>query len=41
MSNEKQEHVIEKKKSDCGCGCIGIAEKKAKEPKSAAEKPKK
>jgi hypothetical protein len=41
MSKKKQVHITEKKKSDCGCGCIGITEKKAKESKSAVEKSKK
>jgi hypothetical protein len=41
MSEKKQVHIAEKKKSDCGCGCIGITEKKAKESKSAVKKPKK
>jgi hypothetical protein len=41
MSQEKQGHHTEKKKNDCGCGCIGITEKKAKGSNPAAEKPKK
>lgn len=41
MPKKKQVHSADKRKSDCGCGCIGITGKKAKEAKSAVEKPKK
>ncbi len=40
MSEKKQNHVPEKK-SDCGCGCIGIIKQEAKGSKSPAKKPKK
>jgi hypothetical protein len=41
MSPKKQAHNTDKKKNDCGCGCIGITEKKAKRSSSADKKSKK
>ena len=41
MAEKKQVHIADKKKSGCGCGCIGPTEKDAKASKPAAEKPKK
>ncbi len=41
MSEKKQVPVDVKKKGDCGCGCIGIIKKEAKESKPGVAKPKK
>jgi hypothetical protein len=40
MAEKKQVQPTDKKKGDCGCGCIGITEKEAKESKLAVKKPK-
>ncbi len=41
MSEKKQTFVVKDKKNDCGCGCMGIIAKKAKESKPGKEKSKK
>jgi len=41
MADKKQVHPTDKKKGDCGCGCIGIAAKKDKGSKPAVKNPEK
>jgi hypothetical protein len=41
MAEEIQVQPTGKKKGDCGCGCIGISEKKAKGSKPAVKNPEK
>ena len=41
MGEKKQAQPTDKKKGDCGCGCIGITAKKAKDSKPAIKNPEK
>lgn len=41
MAEKTQVQPTDKKKGDCGCGCIGIAAKKAKNSKPVVKNPKK
>lgn len=41
MAEKKAVQITDKKKGDCGCGCIGITEKGANQPKPSVNKPKK
>ena len=37
MAEKKQVQLPDKKKGDCGCGCIGMTAKRAKDSKPAAK----
>jgi hypothetical protein len=41
MAEKKQVQPTGKKKSNCGCGCIGITAKKAKDSKPVVKNPDK